>query len=77
MQTLVDYKYRPTAAEILRLKKFLNSSVTIAADIHVKHAYPLYNLPIELAAQDVAERGGVDAVIVSGQRSSIPPDLKK
>ncbi|QGR19631.1 BtpA/SgcQ family protein [Stygiolobus azoricus] len=65
------------AAEVLRLKKFLNSNVMIAADIHVKHAYPLYNLPIELAAQDLAERGGVDAVIVSGQRSNIPPELEK
>ena len=64
------------AAEIMRLKRYLNSNVMIAADIHVKHAYPLYNLPIELAAQDLAERGGVDAVIVSGQRSNIPPDVE-
>ncbi|MCY0873584.1 MAG: hypothetical protein OWQ47_01440 [Acidianus infernus] len=26
-----------------------------------------------MAAQDLAERGGADAVIVSGPRSSIPP----
>jgi membrane complex biogenesis BtpA family protein len=63
------------AAELLRLKRFLNSNVMIFADIHVKHAYPLYNLPIELAAQDLAERGGADAVIVSGPRSSIPPSV--
>jgi len=64
------------AADLLRLKKYLNSKVMIAGDIHVKHAYPLYNLPIELAAQDLAERGGADAVIVSGQRSNLPPDIE-
>jgi len=63
------------AAELLRLKRYLNSKVMIAADIHVKHAYPLYNLPIEIAAQDLAERGGADAVIVSGYRSNIPPSI--
>ncbi|ARM75372.1 BtpA/SgcQ family protein [Acidianus manzaensis] len=64
------------AAELLRLKRSLNSNVKIFADIHVKHAYPLYNLPIELAAQDLAERGGADAVIVSGPRSSLPPSIE-
>lgn len=64
------------AAELLRLKRSLNSNVEIFADIHVKHAYPLYNLPIELAAQDLAERGGADAVIVSGPRSSLPPSIE-
>ncbi len=64
------------AAELLRLKRYLNSPVMIAGDIHVKHAYPLYNLPIELASRDLAERGGADAVIVSGQRSDIPPSLE-
>jgi len=63
------------AADLLRLKRYLNSKVMIAADIHVKHAYPLYNLPIEIAAQDLAERGGADAVIVSGYRSNIPPEI--
>lgn len=64
------------AAELLRLKRSLNSNIEVFADIHVKHAYPLYNLPIELAAQDLAERGGADAVIVSGSRSSIPPSIE-
>lgn len=44
------------AAELLRLKRSLNSRVRILADVHVKHAYPLYNLPTELVAQDLAER---------------------
>ncbi|MCG3109160.1 hypothetical protein L3N51_01450 [Metallosphaera sp. J1] len=64
------------AAELLRWKRYLNSGVKIFADVHVKHAYPLYNLPVELVAQDMAERGGADAVIVSGRRSSLPPSME-
>lgn len=62
-------------AELARLKKALNSEVLIFADVHVKHAYPLYNVPIEIAAMDLAERGGADVVIVSGDRSESLPDM--
>jgi membrane complex biogenesis BtpA family protein len=61
------------AAELARLRAALDRRVLICGDIHVKHAYPLYNVPIEDAAKDLAERGGVDAVIVSGSRSPDPP----
>jgi len=63
------------AAELARLRAGLDRRVLICGDIHVKHAYPLYNVPIEDAAKDLAERGGVDAVIVSGPRSPDPPAL--
>jgi len=61
------------AAELARLLASLDRRVLICGDIHVKHAYPLYNVPIDDAAKDLAERGGVDAVIVSGSRSPDPP----
>jgi membrane complex biogenesis BtpA family protein len=64
------------AAELARLKASLDRPVLICGDIHVKHAYPLYNVPIDDAAKDLAERGGVDAVIVSGARSPDPPTLE-
>ncbi|QGA55313.1 BtpA/SgcQ family protein [Sulfolobus sp. E5-1-F] len=63
-------------AELLRDKRYLNSNIKIYADVHVKHAYPLYNVDIEIAAEDLAERGGADAIIVSGPRSPIPPDIQ-
>ena len=63
--------------EVLRLRRYLNADVKIFADVHVKHAFPLYNVPIDVAAQDLAERGGADAVIVSGIRSPVPPELEK
>src|SRR5919198_6289384 len=64
------------AAELARLRAGLDRRVLILGDVHVKHAYPLFNVPIEDAARDLAERGGVDAVIVSGARSPDPPSLE-
>ncbi len=59
------------------MKKTLASEVLVFGDIHVKHAYPIFNVEIEYAAQDLAERGGADAVIVSGARSPVPPSLDR
>jgi len=65
------------AARVARLKKELGSKVLIFGDVHVKHAYPIFNVEIEFAAQDLAERGGADAVIVSGARSPVPPSFER
>jgi membrane complex biogenesis BtpA family protein len=65
------------AARVARLKKELDSDVLVFGDVHVKHAYPIFNVEIEHAAQDLAERGGADAVIVSGARSPIPPSFER
>ena len=64
------------AAELARLRAALDRSVAILGDVHVKHAYPLFNVPIDDAARDLAERSGADAVIVSGPRSPDPPALE-
>lgn len=65
------------AAELARLRRALGSEVLVFGDVHVKHAHPLFDVPIEYAAQDLAERGGVDAVIVSGPRSPIAPTRER
>ena len=65
------------AAEVARLRKELNSRVLVFGDVHVKHAYPIFNVEVEYAAQDLAERGGADAVIVSGPRSPVPPTFER
>ena len=64
------------AAELARLKTSLGSDVLVLGDVHVKHAHPLFDVPIADAACDLAERGGVDAVVVSGRRSPDAPDLE-
>lgn len=65
------------AARVSRLRKELGSDVLVFGDVHVKHAYPIFNVEIEYAAQDLAERGGADAVIVSGARSPVPPSIER
>jgi hypothetical protein len=65
------------SARVARLKKALDSDVLVFGDVHVKHAYPIFNVDIEYAAQDLAERGGADAVIVSGPRSPVPPSFER
>jgi membrane complex biogenesis BtpA family protein len=65
------------ASELLRVKTYLGSKVLVFGDVHVKHSYPIFNVEIEYAAADLAERGGADAVIVSGPRSPIPPSVEK
>jgi len=61
------------AAELARLRKSFDRDVLVFGDVHVKHAAPLFDVPLVDAACDLAERGGVDAVIVSGARSPDPP----
>ena len=65
------------AAELARLRQTLDHDIAVLGDVHVKHAAPLFDVPIEDAAADLAERGGADAVIVSGSRSPDPPSLKR
>jgi len=65
------------AAKVARLRKELGSRVLVFGDVNVKHAYPIFNVEIEYAAQDLAERGGADAVIVSGARSPVPPSFER
>ncbi len=61
------------ASTLLRLRRELGSRALIFGDVHVKHAHPIFDVSIEDAARDLAERGGADAVIVSGSRSPVPP----
>lgn len=54
------------AAQVLRFRRLLGSDVLIFADCLVKHAISLAPQPMEQAALDTWERGGADALIVSG-----------
>jgi len=67
----------PIAYELMRYRRYLGAKVAVFADIHVKHAAPLAWRPPELVAREAVERGGADAVIVSGVRTGAPPDVKE
>lgn len=63
------------ADETLRYRRRLDSWVSILADVHVKHASPLLDQPIELAAEEAAYRGRADGLIVSGTGTGKPTSL--
>lgn len=55
------------AHETLRLRSQLHSDCLIFADVGVKHAAPLVQRGLAAEAHELAERGKVDALIVSGE----------
>jgi membrane complex biogenesis BtpA family protein len=61
--------------EILRYRKFLDPSIKIFADVHIKHAAPLAYRPIEESAYDAAYFLA-DAVIVSGKHTGFPTNVE-
>lgn len=63
------------AAELLARRRLVAPQVRIAADVHVKHAAPLSQHDIALAAEETAYRAGADALIVSGTGTGVPTDL--
>jgi len=66
------------AAELIRLKKQLMAdNVAILADIRVKHAALLAERNTADLALDALERGGADALIVTGRRTGLPPTAEE
>lgn len=57
------------AHRALRLRRALQAEVLIMADVQVKHATSLGGWSLEQEAQDAAERGLADALIISGTRT--------
>jgi uncharacterized protein len=54
------------SAQISRFRRQLLSDALIFADCLVKHAVPLAAQSMELVAMDTWERGGADALVISG-----------
>lgn len=65
------------AHRLLRLRARLGAaSIRIFADVNVKHSTPVgAGLPIEQEVADVIQRGGADAVVVSGAGTGEATDL--
>ena len=64
------------AHETLIYRRALNADVKIFADVHVKHAAPLGNLDIALAARATAYRGGADALVITGPVTGEPAAIE-
>lgn len=65
-----------SACDTLRVRRQICPEAKILADVHVKHAVPLGNWPIEQAARDTLERGLADALIVSGTGTGVATNLE-
>ncbi len=63
------------AAAVARDRARLCPALSILADVHVKHGRPLAPRPIGDEALDLLERGGADALIVTGERTGAPTAL--
>ena len=63
------------AHDTLRFRERVCPDAQIFADVQVKHAVPLGDLPIEIAARDTVERGLADALIVSGNGTGVATDV--
>ena len=63
------------AAELLRYREQIRADhVNVLADVRVKHAAPLAERPLEQEAEELIERAGADALIVSGSGTGKPTD---
>lgn len=64
------------AHHLLRDRAMLQAGqIRIFADVDVKHSAPLGSRPIEEEARETLERGGADALIVSGTATGQPTDV--
>ena len=63
------------AAHIARARQELCPGTAIIADVFVKHATPPAGLSLVDATNDLVERAGADAVVVSGAGTGSPTDL--
>ncbi len=63
------------AAEVARLRSQICPDVAVMADVFVKHATPPAGLTLTDATNDLVERSGADAVVVSGPGTGAPADI--
>lgn len=63
------------AAQVLRYRRLLDSKVLIFTDCLTKHAVPFGPQSMEFVAMDTWERGGADALIISGVATGKPTAL--
>lgn len=63
------------AAEVGRLRSQICPDVAIMADVFVKHATPPAGLSLADATNDLVERAGADAIVVSGTGTGAPADV--
>lgn len=62
------------AHDLLRERAALRAEVAIWADVNVKHSAALAARPIIEEASELIDRGGADAILITGAATGTPPD---
>lgn len=62
------------AWRLLRRRRALGSGIRIFADVDVKHSAALAPRPLEEEVEELVDRGGADALIVTGRATGGPVD---
>lgn len=66
------------AAELMRDRSRLAAThIRVLADIGVKHSVPLASRPLPEEVVDLVQRGGADAIVVSGTSTGAPTNLQE
>ncbi len=65
------------AAEVARMRAAVCPDVAVMADVFVKHATPPAGLTLTDATNDLVERGGADAIVVSGAGTGKAADVEQ
>jgi hypothetical protein len=63
------------AGEVIRFRRDIECSAAVLADVHVKHATPISQPDLVLAAEETAYRGRADALILTGPTTGRPADF--
>lgn len=63
------------AAEVMRFREAIGCGAAVLADVNVKHATPVSQPDIALAAEETAYRGCADALILTGPTTGRPTDF--
>jgi uncharacterized protein len=65
------------AHELLRLRRDWDAEeIAILADVQVKHSAPLAARPLEEEVVETRERGGADAIIITGPATGVATELE-
>ncbi len=64
------------AWETLRYRRQIGAAVQVLADVFVKHAVPVGPVDLGEVARDTFERGGADALVVSGSGTGVAPSVE-
>jgi membrane complex biogenesis BtpA family protein len=65
------------AQDLLRDRAALNCNIHILADVDVKHSAPLAVRPLADEVSDLINRGGADAIIISGASTGKAADVEQ